>query len=250
MLKTVNLSKAFGGVRAVDKCTIELESGRINCLIGPNGSGKTTLFDLITGLIAADSGDIYLNGEKINNLNCEQIANIGISRLFQQPRLFKNLTVKDNLVIAFNNDDTMFWRNLFNIDSNKVEKEKEIDKLLNLMKMKEYTDKLARELSYGQKRLVELLRVSIKPHKILMLDEPMAGTSPIIQKEIKDFLLHLNRIGKTIFMIEHNMQFVFDIADWVFVMDRGQIVMKGKPDEMRNDFRLTELFFRGKNVRS
>ena len=171
MLKIKNLKKYFGGVRAVDNCSFEVEKGKITALIGPNGSGKTTIFNLISGILKADSGEIFLNKQKITNENVEYISNLGISRLFQQTRLFNNLTVRENLLLALNIEDTKFLKNLFGLNKIAKEKTEKIKEISELVGIDGFQNKLTRNLSYGQKRLVGIARTILNSHKLLILSQ-------------------------------------------------------------------------------
>jgi branched-chain amino acid transport system ATP-binding protein/neutral amino acid transport system ATP-binding protein len=242
MLKIKNLKKYFGGVRAVDDCSFEVKKGTITALIGPNGSGKTTVFNLISGILKADSGKIIFQDKEITNLPPEVISNLGISRMFQQSRLFKNLTAKENLLLALDNEDTKFWKNLLNLNKITKEKEEKIKEMLKLIEMEKYENEITRNLSYGQKRLVELVRTILNPHSLLMLDEPVAGVNPKIRSEIAKILLKLKEQGETILLIEHDMNFVLGIADDVIVMNEGKIIAEGRPEEIKNNPKVIEAY--------
>jgi len=240
MLKIKNLSKHFGGVKAVNNCSFEIQKGKITALIGPNGSGKSTLFNLIAGVLEQDEGEVFLDDEDMTSISISKRVNKGISRIFQKSRLFGNLTIKENMLLALESDDTKFWKSFFS--KTKGSKEKEINESLNLVKMDIHMNKLARNLSYGQKRLVEIVRAILMPHKILMLDEPVAGVTPALRKELSNLLLKLKTNQETIFIIEHDMNFVLNLADEVIVMDEGKIIAKGKPSEIRNNKEVLEAY--------
>jgi branched-chain amino acid transport system ATP-binding protein/neutral amino acid transport system ATP-binding protein len=242
MLKIQNLSKAFGGVKAVNDCSFEIKRGTITALIGPNGSGKSTVFNLVSGVLKADSGKIIFNGIDITNKSPEYISNLGISRMFQQSRLFKNLSVKENLLLAIDNEDTKFWKNLFGLNKITKEKEEKIREMLKLVEMERFENRLVRELSFGQKRLIELVRTILNPHELLMLDEPVAGVNPRLRKIIAKVLLKLKKQGKTILLIEHDMNFALSLADEVIVMDEGKVIAKGKPKEIKNNPKVLEAY--------
>ena len=242
MLKVVNLKKHFGGVKAVDGCSFEVKKGTITALIGPNGSGKTTVFNLISGILKEDSGKVIFDSTDITHFSPEAVSNIGISRLFQQTRLFNNLTVKENLLLALDNEDTKLWKNLLGFNKVTKEKEEKIRKMLKLVGIERFENKLARELSYGQKRLVELIRTILNPHKLLMLDEPVAGVNPELRREIAKLLKKLKKQGDTILLIEHDMDFALSLADFVIVMDEGKVIAKGKPREIRNNKKVLEAY--------
>lgn len=242
MLKTVNLKKYFGGVKAVNDCSFEAKPCTITALMGPNGAGKSTVFNLVSGLLKAEAGKMIFDGRQINKLSPEDISNLGISRLFQQTKLFKNLTVKENLLLAFDNEDTKFWKNLISPQKESKEKEKKIEEMLEKIKLGKFKNTLSRELSYGQKRLIELIRVILNPHKFLMLDEPVAGVNPKLRIEITELLRELKKKGETILLIEHDMNFTLKVSDWVIVMEKGRVIAQGKPEEIKNDPRVLEAY--------
>ena len=242
MLKIQNLKKYFGGVKAVDNCNFQIKKGKITALIGPNGSGKTTVFNLISGVLKTENGKIILGNQDITNLPAEKISNLGISRIFQQSRLFNNLTIKENMNLALNNNDLKFWKSFFETNSITQKDETRIIDILKLFKMNIHEGKYARSLSYGQKRLVEIGRAIIKPHNLLMLDEPVAGVTPLLRKELAQVLLKLKKQGETIFIIEHDMNFIIDLADEIIVMDEGKVIANGKPAQIKNNKRVLEAY--------
>jgi ABC-type branched-subunit amino acid transport system ATPase component len=241
MLKIQNLKRYFGGVKAVDGASFEVKKNTITALIGPNGCGKTTVFNLISGILVEDSGRTWFDGIEITNKTIEQTSNIGISRLFQQSRLFGNLTVRENLLLAINNLDTKFWKNLFYYKIPKEEEEK-VKKISEIVGISGFMDKPAKDLSFGQKRLAEIARAIIKPHKFLMLDEPVAGVTPSLRKEIAQLLLKLKKDGETILLIEHDMSFTLGISDRVIVMDEGKVIAEGKPAEIKKNPKVLEAY--------
>ncbi len=242
MLRIKNISKNFGGVKAVSNCSFSIEPDSITALIGPNGSGKTTVFNIISGIIKEDSGKVFYNKKDISNFSPEKVSNTGISRLFQKSQLFENLTIKDNLLLAIDNEDTKFWRNI--IKKNKANKEKElkVKEALDLIEMSPYSDRTARDLSFGQKRLVEIARAILNPHKLLMLDEPVAGVTPRLRAKISEILLDLKKKGATILLIEHDMIFALNLADEVIVLDEGRVIARGLPSEIKNNKKVLEAY--------
>ncbi len=245
MLKIQNLKKHFGGVRAVNDCDFEVQERTITALIGPNGSGKTTVFNLISGILKSDNGKIIFDDTDITGLSPETIANLhglGVSRLFQQARLFNNLTVKENLLLAFDNEDMKFWKNFLNKNKTTKEKTEKVKEMLKLVEMEEFSNKLARDLSYGQKRLIELVRTILNPHKLLMLDEPVAGVNPKLRRVIEKILLELKQQGDSVLLIEHDMDFAFGIADRVIVMDEGRVIAEGAPEQIRHNPQVLEAY--------
>lgn len=242
MLKVQNIYKSFGGVKAVTGCSFGVKPNLITALIGPNGAGKSTVFNLISGIIKPDEGKIVFNEKDITKKSPEAISNLGMSRLFQKSRLFNNLTVKDNLLLAIDNEDTKFLKNL--LGKNKITKEKEgsIKQILKLVEMESFENYTARDLSFGQKRLVELARAILNPHTFLMLDEPVAGVNPKLREVIANILLELKAKQENILLIEHDMHFTFSVADWVVVMQEGRVLVEGKPDEIKNNPKVLEAY--------
>jgi len=229
MLEIKNVHKSFGGVNAVNGCDFVIRENEITALIGPNGAGKTTLFDIISGLLKCDSGQIYLAGRNITNLKPEEIANAGMSRTFQHVRLFKNLTIFDHLLMAQDNRDVKVIANLIN--GNHYEKDKYKAYVESFGIEKSLETKVS-DLSYGQRKLLSMAIAFLKLHKILLLDEPVAGVNKVIQKQIENVLLKFKAEKKTILVIEHDMEFIKKLADRVIVMDQGKVIADGKPNEV------------------
>ena len=242
ILEAKKLKKNCGGVKAVDDCSFEIEKGQITALIGPNGAGKSTVFNLISGIAEADSGQIIFSDRNIVGFSPNKISNLGFSRIFQQSSLFDNLTVEDNLLLAFDNEDTKFWKNLLGLNRpTKIKKEK-IKEMLELVDMEKFRKNTARDLSFGQKRLIELIRAIINPHSILMLDEPVAGVNPKLREKISKILLKLKVEGETILLIEHDMDFTLGIADKVIVLEKGSVIAEGTPDHIKNNSKVLEAY--------
>ena len=239
MLKINNLKKHFSGIKAVNDCSFGVEKGKITALIGPNGSGKTTMFNLICGVVEPDDGKIIFStntGDRnIVGMSVEKISNLGISRLFQQSRLFKNLTVLENLLVAEDNEDQKFWKNICGLNRFDKSKTEKATKILNDFGLNEITHLTAGELSFGQKRLVELARNILNYHTVLVLDEPVAGVNPKIRDDIAKIILQMKKDGETILLIEHDMSFTLGISDKVIVMVAGKIIVTGTPEEIRNN---------------
>jgi len=242
MLEVVNVKKYFGGVHAVDGVTLSIKKGKITALIGPNGSGKSTLFNLIAGVYETDSGKIIFEGNELNKLSVDARANLGISRIFQSSRLFKNLSVKENLFLSLSNSDQKFWESFFGLTKLKKDGEARVLEALKQVGIEEKASALGSDLSFGQKRLVEIIRAFLKPHSLLMLDEPVAGVTPSLREKISKLLLDLRKKGETVLLIEHDMNFTLSIADEVIVLDEGKIIAKGKPKEIRKNKKVLEAY--------
>ncbi len=239
MIKIRNISKNFGGIKALNKCGFEIKKRKINALIGPNGSGKTTLFNLICGLMKRNEGEIFLDKEQISVLKDFEISQRGISRTFQDVRLFKNLTIKDHLEIALMQEDEKLIKSFFWKGENYDEKIKET---LGLVGLEKSVNTLASNLSYGQRKLLDLAIAIIKPHSVLLLDEPVTGINPELRGKIKNILKKLNKNGETILIIEHDMNFILDLADYVFVLNEGKVIAKGKPKQIQNNKKVLEAY--------
>src|SRR3989338_1992504 len=231
MLKVKNVHKAFGGLKALDGCTLHVKKGSITAIIGPNGSGKSTLFDVISGILTHDSGSIILDGKEISKTVDYNRAKLGIARTFQDVRLFKNLTILDHMEIAHGKTDELLLKSLFQTEHQKKDEIKEILALVGLDKP---LNTCSHDLSYGQRKLLDLAVAIAKPHTILMLDEPVAGVNPHLRKEIKKIIIKLNKQGETIVLIEHDMNFVMDLTEYVYVMDYGKVIAEGVPKVIQN----------------
>ncbi|MEX2410189.1 MAG: ABC transporter ATP-binding protein [Candidatus Paceibacterota bacterium] len=235
MLKIKNLKKHFGGIKAVDDANFTVKKGTITALIGPNGAGKSTVFNLVSGVLRPDEGEILFKDNEITNLKIEEISNLGISRLFQTSKLFQNLTVQENLLLAFDDKDTKFWINLFGFNKTIKEKTEKIKEILEIIEMKDFLNRQTRALSFGQQRLVEIGRAIINPHSLLMLDEPVAGVNPKLRNIISKTISKLREEGETILLIEHDMEFTLEVADRVIVMEKGRVIAEGSPEEIKNN---------------
>ncbi len=237
-----SVSKAFGGIKAVNHCSFEVPKGKITALIGPNGAGKSTVFNLVSGVLKPDSGTIELNKETISGLEPHKIAEKGISRMFQKSALFLNLSPLDNLLLAGHVSDQQFWESTISPTKKEKELTKQGQHLLNRINLSKKQHQPCRELSFGQKRLVELGRCLMAPHQLLMLDEPVGGVNPIIRTEINQWLSDLRANGETILLIEHDMNFTLSIADKVVVMDEGHVIGEGTPSQIRKNPKVLEAY--------
>tara|TARA_Y100000034_G_scaffold124249_1_gene172147 strand:- start:1064 stop:1804 length:741 start_codon:yes stop_codon:yes gene_type:complete len=239
ILEIKNVSKNFGGVKALDEASLEIEKGKIIAVIGPNGSGKSTMFNVISGLYRVNGGEIYFNRNRVDGMADFDIANLGISRTFQEVRLFKNLTIRDHLEIALSTEDEKMFKSVF---IGEIEKEKKIREILELVGLDKSLKTEAINLSYGQRKLLDLAVAFAKKHDLLMLDEPVAGINPELRKNIKGILKKLKKSGETILLIEHDMNFVMDIADNVYVLDHGKVIASGKPKQIQKNKKVLEAY--------
>jgi len=231
MLLTQNITKSFGGIKAVDTCSIKVERGLITGLIGPNGSGKTTLFNMITGLYRPDAGQINLKGDPIQGLKPSQIYHRGVGRTFQITRLFWKMTVLENMIVPVRE---IGWRTLLSRGVKKYEEEKAME-LLEWIGLSKYRDEEVRKLSFGQQKLIEFASVLMSDPDLILLDEPAGGVNPVMIEKMMDMVDDLNSKGKTFLLVEHNMRLVMELCQHIIVLDHGQKIAEGVPTEIQNN---------------
>ncbi len=236
LLEIKNLTKAFDGLKAVNNLSMEIVRGTITCLIGPNGAGKTTVFNIISGLIKSNEGNIKYNGKDISRWDPHRIAELGITRTFQNMRLFPQMSVSDNMMITMNSKkhESLLAALLHPNKINEIEKSNKT-RLVALFLNTPLEGKgnaLAEELSHGQRKLLELHRAIATNADLLLLDEPTAGVFPETKKEILSIIKNLKQSGKTILFIEHDMSVVNEISDKIIVMNYGEKIAEGKPEEI------------------
>jgi branched-chain amino acid transport system ATP-binding protein len=247
LLKTNNVTKAFGGLVAVKNVDINIIEGQILGLIGPNGAGKTTLFNLLTGIYSVTSGEIYFKGERITQLPQAAIVRKGICRTFQELRIFRNLSVLDNVLIGMHTQSKgSVIDALINPPSAKAEKERTIQEAiyyLDLLGLANYRNQTASSLSYGDQRRVEVARALAAKPDLLLLDEPAAGMNLSEAYKLTDFIRWLNKeLNKTILLIEHNMRVVMPVADNVVVLNQGEKIFEGNPTEVQRAPQVIEAY--------
>ena len=241
LMEVKRIRRYFGGIRALDSVSLSIPAGKLTALIGPNGAGKTTLFNVIAGLMEADSGEILLEGKSIAHLATEERARLGIARTFQSVRLFKNLTVEDHFALALSQGDDD-WGGMIENEKQQQEYRKQGKEIMQILGLeKQLTDKAA-DLSYGQRKLMDLGMALVRDPKLLMLDEPVAGVNPGLRKKIQSILKKLKKTKRTILLVEHDMEFVMDVADRVIVMDAGKIIAEGNPSQIRSNPKVLEAY--------
>ena len=231
ILTVDNISKSFGGIKAVDSCSIAVERGSITGLIGPNGSGKTTLFNMITGFYKPDSGTVNLNQKPIQGLKPSQIYHRGIGRTFQITRLFWKMTVMENMIVPVRQ---LGLRTLLGQGVKKYEEERALE-LLNLVGLAHYRDEEVRKLSFGQQKLIELAAVLMSDPEVILLDEPAGGVNPVMIERMMELVEDMNMKGKTFLLVEHNMRLVMELCQHIIVLDHGQKIAEGGPAEIQSN---------------
>ena len=231
LLEVKGLERRFGGVRAVDGASFVVPEGSITALIGPNGSGKTTTFNLIGGTMAPQAGEVWFDGKRIDGKPPWRRAHLGLGRTFQITRLFREMTVLENVVAPLRE----FHLGLLNANAVSGREAKRAEELLEFVGMRKYLDVRASALSFGQQKLVELAQILMLDPKLIMLDEPAGGINPTLIERIADMIRELNARGKTFLIVEHNMPFVLGLCNPVLVLARGQTIASGTPDEIQRD---------------
>ena len=231
LIETQNVSKAFGGLLALDSCSISVEPGTITGLIGPNGSGKTTLFNVITGYETVDAGRIIFDGHDITSTSPDKVFGFGIGRTFQLTRVFPRLTVMENMHVAAQRQGIMA---LLSRWSSSHEQQRALE-LLDFVGIKELKDLPAGNLSYGQKKLLEFAYILIAEPQVILLDEPAGGVNPTMINHLSERIRTLNKNGVTFLVVEHNMEFVMELCSTVMVMHRGSKIAEGSPEQVRNN---------------
>ncbi|HEL1669170.1 TPA: ABC transporter ATP-binding protein [Streptococcus suis 2651] len=250
LLEVKDLTKNFGGLTAVGDVTMELHEGELVGLIGPNGAGKTTLFNLLTGVYEPSEGTISLAGTILNGKAPSKIASLGLGRTFQNIRLFKNMTVLENVLIGLGNHGksevfTSFFRLPAFYKNEEALKTKAIE-LLKIFDLDGDADTLAKNLPYGQQRRLEIVRALATEPKILFLDEPAAGMNPQETAELTQLIRKIKEeFGITIILIEHDMSLVMEVTERIYVLEYGRLIAHGTPEEIRNNKRVIEAYLGG-----
>ena len=237
LLELRGASKRFGGVVAVDDCSFAIQSGTITGLIGPNGSGKTTVFNLITGYLPADKGEIRFAGSVIRRPDPTRLARRGLSRTFQQARIFPNLTMLENLALAVPNSFLGSARTRIS----RTERARG-EELLADFNLSAHANTLAAELSYGQRKLLEFAATLMARPRLVLLDEPAAGVNPVLVETIERHIRRLHADGLTFLVVEHDMPLVMRLCDPVIVLDRGKKIAEGDATTLQSDPRVLDAY--------
>ena len=238
ILEAQGVSKAFGGIRALETCSITVEQGSIAGLIGPNGSGKTTLFNVITGYEQVDTGDILYNAQVITNTTPDRVFRLGIGRTFQLTRIFPRLTVMENMHVAAQRHN---FKGLISRWSSTHEQQRALE-LLDFVGITQLKNVPAGNLSYGQKKLLEFAFILIAEPSVILLDEPAGGVNPTMINHLSERIRTLNTQGITFLVVEHNMEFVMGLCDKVTVLHRGTTIAEGTPKEVRTNPAVLEAY--------
>ena len=240
VLKTNNITMIFGGLHAVENFSIEIKEGELVGLIGPNGAGKTTVFNMLTGVYVPTSGTVELRGQDVTKMAPHNRVKIGISRTFQNIRLFKRMSVLDNVKVSSNvHMDYSIFDGIFKTKKYWAQEDKATEEALEILEvlgLKEYADEQAQNLPYGKQRKLEIARALASHPAILCLDEPAAGMNPIETEELMETIKVVRDKFKTaVLLIEHDMKLVMGICEWIKVISFGKEIATGTPDEIKNN---------------
>ena len=238
MLQINNISKQFGGIKAIDNLSFRVKKGTIHSIIGPNGAGKTTLVNMITGVYKVDDGTIFLDGADITNISTNKLVYRGICRTFQNLEICKNMTVLENILLGFDKYmDKGILKSCFRaksiLDDEQRYKERALH-LLDLIGLKEYANIKANNLSYGILKKLEIIRALATSPELILLDEPVAGLNPKETQEVANLIKTVVKDEVTVILVEHDMKMVMDISDYITVINFGKFLAKGKPLQIQN----------------
>ncbi|UCH73089.1 MAG: ABC transporter ATP-binding protein [Rhodospirillales bacterium] len=240
MIELRNVSKSFGGVRANQDVSMDVPAGKITGLIGPNGSGKTTLFNSIVGYHPIDGGSIRFEGREISRLKVPQIARLGMLRTFQQTRIYGNMNCVKNMLISVPHRSMGYFEIFYDHSPGELER---AERLLEFVGLYAKRKLLAGDLSFGQQKLLEFAMALMNQPKVLLLDEPTAGINPTLINGLIDRLKRANEeFGITLFVIEHNMRVIMNLAEHIYCLAHGQMLADGPPDQIRADKRVIDAY--------
>ena len=253
MISVRNLVKTFGGIRAVDGCTLDIAESTITGLIGPNGAGKTTLFDIIAGFMRPDSGRIELAGRDITGMAPHRLFHLGLIRTFQIPHAFSRMTVLESLMVvpSGQSGESMVsaWLRWGKVRREERELRRKAEKAIDFLQLSEVKNELAGNLSGGQKKLLELGRAMMSDSRVILLDEPGAGVNRTLLAKLTDNILRLNKeLGYTFCVIEHDMDMIAKLCDPIIVMAQGRVFATGSMDEIRRNKGVIEAYLGGDMV--
>lgn len=247
LLKVDNVSMVFGGLRAVSNLSMHIDEGELIGLIGPNGAGKTTAFNMITGVYTPTEGKVYFNGQQSSGKKSYQVTQMGMARTFQNIRLFSELSVIDNVKIAYNMHVTYNLADAIVRDGKYLSEEEFITKkaldLLKIFHLEEEAHEVAKNLPYGKQRRLEIARALATEPKLLLLDEPAAGMNPQETKELMEMIRWIRKeFNLSILLIEHDMGLVMGVCERIYVLEYGMKIAEGTPDEIKQNARVIEAY--------
>jgi branched-chain amino acid transport system ATP-binding protein len=247
LLEVRDVVRSFGGVRAVDGASLDVEAASITSLIGPNGAGKSTLFNIVSGFLRAEAGTVSLEGRRIDRLPPHRIARAGLVRTFQTARALARMTVLDNVVLAAPRQPGE--RLVRNVVGGRATRRREQEvrvrahELLELVRLDGHAHALAATLSGGQRKLLDFARVLMTEPRLVLLDEPMAGVNPVLRGELLEHVVSLHEEhGVTVLLVEHDLEVVMGVSDRVVVMSNGAVIASGPPDGVRSDARVVDAY--------
>ena len=229
-IQTIGITKEFGGVKALDDVTLTIPIFGITSIVGPNGSGKSTLVNLLTGVLPYDQGIVKIETNSFSVIHAHETPKLGITRTFQEVRLFDQMTVWDNMMVVLTN--RKLWASM--IERSKTEHRQKTEEILKQVGMWEKRDSMAEDLSYGQRKLLEIGRAMALEVQVYILDEPFAGLFPQMLERVKDLLRDLRASGRTVVFISHNMDIVRELSDNIIVLESGKFLMSGEVEDILN----------------
>lgn len=243
-LRACNLHKSFGGVKAVHDVSFEARLGQVVAIIGPNGAGKTTLFNVISGAFPPDAGEVWLNGQRLDGLPPYQIARLGVARTFQNVQIFANLTVLDNVKMGrYRHERTNLIAAVLGLTrQEEIQTSEAAMQRLERVGLARKAELLAGSLSLGEQRLLEVARALAAEPRLLLLDEPTAGLDAVDKVRLAATIGRIQANAVTVLLVEHDMSTVMSVADWAVVLDYGEKLAEGRPEEIRNDPRVIEAY--------
>jgi neutral amino acid transport system ATP-binding protein len=246
MLQVEGVSKNFGGLKALDHCTLNVEQGSITALIGPNGSGKTTLFNVITGFLPASEGRVLFEDREITGIPTHRIANLGLARTFQVSSLFPKLTVWENMLVAYPKQEGENLGSVFTTPGRiRTQEEKQIARAHNILEQIGLTQKLeeqAANLGAPEARMLEIGRQLMLSPRLILMDEPSSGVNPAMLDRLASIIINLNKEGLTFFLIGHNLSFIMKLSHYIHVLQYGKLIASGSPQTVSKDERVIEAY--------